>query len=134
MERGSDQSGCLQCGRCCERWGWNQRGTVEDLVPWIREGRIEILRHVGIRLKDGTRTSGIDLSLQDLPEIQQIDYWQHPDGRRMHSCPFFRRSPAGKAFCGIHEYKPAVCRDFMPWKGNSIEFAGNCPACRERSP
>lgn len=44
---------CLQCGRCCERWGWGQKGIVEDIIPWILQNRQDILQHVSVWFTDG---------------------------------------------------------------------------------
>lgn len=125
---------CLQCGKCCERWGWGQKGKPEDLVPWITGNRRDILQHVSIRFTDGRRASGTGITLDDLPRISRISYWQDTSGRKMRKCPFFSRSPEGLALCGIHDVKPWVCRDFTPWNWTNHEFHGNCPACREKSP
>ena len=59
---------CLQCGRCCERWGWGQKGINEDLVPWLENNRQDILQHVSICFADGTKVSGSALSIDDLPQ------------------------------------------------------------------
>ena len=67
----SDQV-CLQCGKCCERWGWDQKGIVEDLIPWLEKSRTDILQHVTIRFSDGTRVSGSDITAGDLPRIVRI--------------------------------------------------------------
>jgi len=125
---------CLQCGICCERWGWGQKGIIEDLIPWLAAKRHDILRHVSIRLSDGRRVNGITLSAEDLPRITRISYWQDSSGRRMRECPFFTRSDEGKARCRIHDMKPAVCRAFTPWNWQNNDFYGSCPACREKTP
>jgi Fe-S-cluster containining protein len=125
---------CRQCGTCCERWGWGQKGIVEDLLPWLEQNRRDILQHVAIRLSDGRRISGTALSREDLPRIARISYWQDPSGRMMRKCPFFRRDAEGLALCGIHELKPRVCREFAPWTWQNNEFYGSCPACREKAP
>ncbi|MDD1672337.1 MAG: YkgJ family cysteine cluster protein [Methanomicrobiales archaeon] len=129
----SDQR-CQQCGRCCERWGWGQKGIVEDLIPWLASNRQDILRHVSIRYSDGSWSSGSALSGKDLPRVSQLRYWQDTDGNPLHHCPFLRRSEDGKARCAIHDIKPAVCRGFTPWTWQNHEFYGNCPACREKAP
>lgn len=132
MDHGQD---CIQCGKCCERWGWNQKGVVEDLVPWVVTGRRDdILRYVGIWFLDGSRASGSTLTPADLPRIRSIRYWQDPAGHALRECPFFRRSADGKAWCGIHEVKPLICQTFTPWNWKNNDFYGNCPACREKSP
>lgn len=130
----TDRQECLQCGKCCERWGWGQKGIVEDLIPWIDEGRNDILQYVSIRLSDNRRIIGTAISPGDLSRITRISYWHDPDGKRLKECPFFGRSEDGKARCRIHAVKPRVCQEFTPWNWENNEFYGNCPACREKTP
>lgn len=131
MAEGQD---CLQCGKCCEKWGWDQTGIIEDIVPWIHKGRRDILAHVGIRFEDGTRTTGRDLTMDDLPRIRRIDYWVSPAGRKMRHCPFFYRAGDNKVYCKIHDVKPAVCINFTPWNEGIRDYALDCPACRGNAP
>ncbi len=130
----TEEQDCLQCGKCCERWGWGQKGVIEDIIPWLREGRDDILRHIAIRFSDGKRVSGNELSAGDLPRIARISYWQDPGGGMLRECPFFGRSADGKARCRIHAVKPRVCREFTPWNWLNNEFYGSCPACRDKAP
>ena len=127
------ESGCTQCGRCCERWGWGQKGIPEDLIPWLSDNRQDILQHVTLYLSDGKRVNGNEISSGDLTHVLRIRYWQDPSGKPLHHCPFLRRSSDRKAWCGIHDCKPTVCREFTPWTWQNHEFYGNCPACREKS-
>lgn len=129
-----DRQDCLQCGRCCEKWGWDQKGTHEDLVPWIAAGRADILQHVGILFSDGRKTTGRDLSLGDLTRVTRIDYWVSPKGEKLRHCPFLFRAGDGKAYCRIHGSKPKVCTSFSPWKEGIRDYALACPACREDAP
>ena len=125
---------CRQCGRCCEKWGWDQNGTIGDIIPWIAGNRRDILQHVSLRFTDGRRCNGREISKGDLPLIARIYYWTAPDGRVLRHCPFFRRAGDGRVFCTIHAEKPAVCRSFTPWKEVIRDYALNCPACRDTAP
>jgi Fe-S-cluster containining protein len=125
---------CLQCGKCCERWGWGQKGIVEDLIPWLEEHRRDILQHVSIRFSDRSSVSGITITAGDLPRITSIRYWQDTRGRALRHCPFFMRGDDGRALCAIHRVKPRVCREFTPWTWQNHEFFGSCPACRDKAP
>ena len=128
------EQACLQCGRCCEKWGWDQKGIIEDLIPWITEGRSDILQHVGIRFSDGRRTTGHGLKREDLVRIARIDYWVSKKGRKMRHCPFFSRAGDKKAYCRIHGLKPKVCTSFTPWNEAIRNYALYCPACRDNAP
>jgi Fe-S-cluster containining protein len=128
------QQECRQCGRCCEKWGWDQTGVIEDIIPWITDNRQDILQHVGIRFNDGTRKNGRELSEQDLPRVARIDYWVSAKGRKIRHCPFFFRGSDGKARCRIHDAKPEVCTSFTPWNEGIRDYALYCPACREIAP
>ena len=125
---------CRQCGKCCEKWGWDQPGIPEDLVPWIARNRTDILEHVLITFCNGERSNGRDLSTADLPLIARIYYWVDPGGRIRTSCPFFFRADDGRVYCRIHDTKPAVCIGFTPWNEGIRDYALNCPACRDNAP
>jgi Fe-S-cluster containining protein len=125
---------CIQCGRCCEKWGWGQKGVIEDLLPWIQENRQDILKHVSVILKDKKRRNGRDISKNDLAGIVRIDYWVSPDGRALTHCPFYQRGADGKVYCAIHRAKPRVCVGFEPWNEGIRDYALNCPACRNTAP
>jgi len=125
---------CQQCGRCCEKWGWDQKGIIDDIIPWMDKNRNDILQYVSITLKDGTRCNGRDISIENLPEVSRIDYWAEPSGRALDHCPFFHRAGDGKVFCKIHDAKPSICRSFTPWNEGIRDYALNCPACRQTTP
>jgi len=125
---------CRQCGKCCEKWGWDQKGIRKDLVPWIAGGREDILRHVLVHFSDGCSRTAAGLGPEDLPHIDRIYYWVDPAGKKRHSCPFFERRDDGKVWCRIHDTKPAVCVGFAPWASVWHDYGLNCPACRDTSP
>jgi Fe-S-cluster containining protein len=125
---------CQQCGKCCEKWGWGQKGIIEDIIPWILENRQDILMHVSLKLSNGKWRNGQDISLQDLPDVVRIDYWVDPHGRALTYCPFFSRAADGKVYCKIHDTKPKVCIGFTPWSEGIRDYALNCPACRNPAP
>ncbi len=130
----SEEQDCRQCGKCCEKWGWDQKGIPEDLVPWITAGRTDILQHVGITFSDRNYSTGKDLTLPDLSRVTRIDYWVDTNGRKLAYCPFFFRADDGKVYCRIHLTKPAVCIGFTPWNEGIRDYALNCPACRDNAP
>lgn len=126
---------CRQCGHCCERWGWGQKGTVGDILPWIEQVRKDILRHVTVYLENGRKTSGTAVAACDIPHIRKVRYWQDTDGRALRHCPFLGRAGNGKAFCRIHDVRPSVCREYAPWKCHDGEYQNvRCTACREMTP
>ena len=125
---------CLQCGKCCEKWGWDQSGIPDDLVSWIAAGRQDILVHVLIRYSDGRYATAAGMGLADLPRVDRIYYWVDPAMNRLSSCPFFERRDDGKVWCRIHETKPAVCVGFAPWAEVWHDYGLNCPACRDTAP
>ena len=125
---------CRQCGKCCEKWGWDQKGIIDDLVPWITGGRKDILAHVLIRFSDGHYSTAAGLLPEDLPRVDRIYYWIDPGGKKRSSCPFFERRQDGKVYCRIHDTKPAVCVGFAPWAAVWHDYGLNCPACRDTTP
>ena len=125
---------CKQCGRCCEKWGWGQKGGPEDILPWIEQHRRDILQHVGIRFRDGKRCSGVNLTPADIPSIVRIDFWTDTSGNAISYCPFYFRAGDGKVYCRIHLVKPRVCIGFHPWDEPIKDYALNCEACRQVLP
>lgn len=125
---------CRQCGKCCEKWGWDQNGIPEDLEQWIDGNRQDILTHVLIRFKSGGDAMAGGLAKEDLPRIERIYYWVDPDGKKRNSCPFFSRGGDGKIYCRIHDTKPAVCMGFAPWTEIWHDYGLNCPACQNPAP
>ena len=130
----SSEQSCTQCGRCCEKWGWGQKGILEDIIPWVQANRQDILQHVSLTLTGKKRCNGRDISQRDLSDITRIDYWVDPDGRALTHCPFFLRADDGKVYCKIHDTKPKVCTGFTPWNEGIRDYALNCPACRNTAP
>jgi Fe-S-cluster containining protein len=130
----SPDQDCVQCGRCCEKWGWGQKGVIEDLVPWIQENRLDILRHVSVTIQGKKRCNGREITKNDLSGIIRIDYWVSPDGRPLTHCPFYHKAADGKVYCAIHQAKPRVCIGFEPWNEGIRDYALNCPACRNTAP
>ena len=131
---GQTKQDCRQCGQCCEKWGWGQKGIPEDLIPWITSNRRDILQHVRITLSDGSRTTGLKIRLGDLPRVVRIDYWTSPEGKALTHCPFYWKKEDGKVYCRIHDTKPAVCIGFAPWAEVYHDYGLNCPACRDIAP
>jgi len=126
---------CKQCGRCCERWGWGQEGTADDLVPWVAGGRRDILVHVAVRLASGQWTRGDSIREEDISSVNRVLYWQDPDGRHLRSCPFLERRGDGLAACAIHSVRPGVCREYSPWNCTDGDYLQvKCPACNEMTP
>jgi Fe-S-cluster containining protein len=125
---------CHQCGKCCEKWGWDQKGIIDDLVPWIAGNRQDILTHVLVRYSDGRYATAAGMVLSDLSRVDRIYYWVDSDLKRLCSCPFFERRDDRKVWCRIHDTKPAVCVGFAPWAEVWHDYGLNCPACRDTTP
>ena len=82
---------CACCGSCCESFGGHLTASAADLERWRREGREDLLSRVN-------RLGWI---------------WIDPrTGQPEQSCPFLVRTGSDTAICGIHQTKPAICRDY----------------------
>ena len=130
----TEKQNCLQCGKCCEKWGWDQKGIVDDIILWLLQNRKDILQHVLIHLTDGKHIRGAVVSEKDFPNISSIHYWIGANGRMLDHCPFFERRVDGKVYCRIHTLKPAVCQGFAPWNDVWHDYGLNCPACKDTAP
>lgn len=126
---------CQQCGHCCERWGWGQKGTVDDLIPWFQHERRDILQYVAVCLDSARTVNGSDIAAGDIPHIKKVRFWYDTSGRMLRYCPFLGRTQDRKAFCRIHDVRPAVCREYAPWNCSDSEYQNvRCQACREMTP
>jgi len=82
---------CLQCGLCCEKFGWHLHASERDLQRWREHGRHDLVERCN--------------------ELGWI--WVDPVTKaRIDRCPFLDRSDPEHARCGIHELKPDICRDY----------------------
>jgi Fe-S-cluster containining protein len=82
---------CLQCGECCELYGWHLHASSRDLKRWQEHGRQDLV--------DSTNELGW--------------IWVDPVTKaRVEPCPHIDRSDPEHVRCGIHEIKPDICRDY----------------------
>ena len=81
---------CVQCGKCCELMAICI--SHSDIMRWQEQGRKDILRNVSFA-KDAPQGDGFYVSQTIL-------------GPEKKPCPFLVDN-----LCGIHETKPAVCKD-----------------------
>jgi Fe-S-cluster containining protein len=88
-------SGCVQCGKCCMKYGMRLEASPLDIARWNFDGRDDILRHVG-------------LEYDAKGEIEGGVLWVNEDGSRADACPFLTEK-AGLYYCSIQEIKPEVC-------------------------
>lgn len=105
---------CTQCGRCCggaPGYVWVTPAEIETIAGQLGMARDDfVARHV--------RSVGVRHSLKEL---------------RNGDCEFLRRTPDGKALCGIYEVRPRQCRTWPFWPENLetpqawAETAQNCP-------
>jgi Fe-S-cluster containining protein len=105
-------SPCSNCGKCCTNTSY--MGTLqadgEDVKRWEREGRDDILRYVSVLGPD---------------ENPWGDLWVDSENDFVEKlrCPFVRKvRNSNRYLCSIHETRPQVCRDYVPWEpGNLCE-------------
>jgi Fe-S-cluster containining protein len=85
------ESRCGCCGDCCRAFGGHLNASRADQERWRSEGREDLLCRVN-------RLGWI---------------WYDPEtGKPEEICPFLVQSDPETAVCGIHETKPAMCRDY----------------------
>ncbi|HUU76374.1 MAG TPA: YkgJ family cysteine cluster protein [Methanoregulaceae archaeon] len=106
---------CEQCGLCCKIFGDNISPTPMNLYHWIENGRVDILRFFTGWRSDGSRVNCAELKSHDLGDIISIEMRDPESGGYLPVCPFLRRIKKRKYICAIHERKPEMCINFMPW-------------------
>ena len=85
------EKSCACCGRCCEFFGGHLHASARDLDRWRREGREDLLCRVN-------RLGWVWVDPQTMTLVDP--------------CPFIDRSHGDKVYCGIHDTKPDICRDY----------------------
>ncbi len=107
---------CKQCGKCCTDLVEAAHNvlTIEDVQPWIDEGREDILAWT---------TPFVDEDGETLYKI-----WVSPKtGKQVDRCPWVRKLPnKNKYICRIHDVKPSHCRAFKPGSKVAKSIGGRC--------
>jgi len=113
IETGMAGYTCRQCGRCCLALDYHSECTAEDYERWQSLGRDDILQWV--RLIPGPAGA------------HGYRIWVPPGEIEPASeCPFLQReSVAERTFCGIHDVKPSICRQY-PFTRKHARMTG-CP-------
>ncbi len=123
MEDGPDLSAsphaeCLLCGHCCGPY-FSLYVEEEDELRWMREGRQDLLDRLDYERnrvawgKEGPHDAST--------------------GARFEVCVYLEKDSEGRRYCGIHETKPAICRDFPPGSSElCVLFKGKKTAAGEK--
>ncbi|MDD1706680.1 MAG: YkgJ family cysteine cluster protein [Methanoregulaceae archaeon] len=125
---------CEQCGLCCKVFGDKITPTVMNLYTWLEAGRTDILRYFSVWMDDGTRYNCTDLQPADLGSICAIELRDPDKGTYLPVCPFLHRIGKTRYKCVIHNIKPDMCGNYMPWIFGETYFP-RCKAlvCREQA-
>ncbi|WP_241667312.1 YkgJ family cysteine cluster protein [Pseudodesulfovibrio senegalensis] len=98
---------CTRCGKCCRTLDFHRDCVAEDVQVWRDAGRNDILEWVH---RDGQGNLRI---------------WYRPGTDLLAEiCPWLEEAH-GLWTCGIHELKPAVCRDYPGTRKHA--FMTGCP-------
>lgn len=82
---------CIQCGRCCLKYGFELPATEEDILLWKQERRKDILNWVDCG----------DLWINQKADEAAI------------RCPWLRKLPNKNIYiCRIYELRPEICREY----------------------
>lgn len=110
---------CRQCGHCCRSLDYHQELTEADVALWRAQGRTDVLDWVETASVDGTAP------------VYRI--WVSPKtGRIASTCPFLHKEDtSNRWFCGIHEIKPGICRQYPVSRKHAIMTG--CPGFQRTS-
>jgi Fe-S-cluster containining protein len=109
---------CQRCGACCNE-GRILPLDKPDFERWVEQGRMDILKHSKIQLKNGKFIRGDQVKIENLDQISfngSSLLWYSPKGRRLNKCPFLRKLRTKPEYkCLINDTKPDRCRKYEPW-------------------
>jgi Fe-S-cluster containining protein len=106
---------CELCGLCCRVLGPGIAPTETDLLRWMENGRIDILRHFSAVLEDGRRVACSALVPLDLGDLVTVELRDTETGELPVACPFLMRTEKKRYICSIHGTKPEMCINYQPW-------------------
>jgi Fe-S-cluster containining protein len=118
--------GCRQCGLCCKVFGDRITPTVINLNTWMERGRADILRHFFVCLGEKKYTRADHILQEDLSSVTAIELRDPETGGYVPVCPFLYRAGRNRYLCIIHDDKPDMCCNYMPWVWGETYF----PRCK----
>jgi Fe-S-cluster containining protein len=118
--------GCRQCGLCCKVFGDRITPTVMNLYTWMEGGRTGILRHFSVCLGEKKFARADHITQSDLHDVTSIELRDPETGGYVPVCPFLHRDGRNRYLCTIHDDKPDMCCNYMPWVWGETYF----PRCK----
>jgi Fe-S-cluster containining protein len=108
IETGMEDFRCRQCGKCCRSLDYRKEVTAEDIAYWQKLGRTDIIDHVGVFQPDKKEKT---YRMWVVPGTLQV----------VETCPFLKKQPSeDRWYCGIHDVKPAICRQYPATRKHAI--------------
>jgi Fe-S-cluster containining protein len=126
-----DRGGCQQCGLCCKVFGDRITPTTINLYTWMVNQRTDILKFFSVRTSKGKVVPAVDFKPEDLGEVVSIELRVPETAEYPSVCPFLRRVSKNRYLCSIHEMKPDMCCNYMPWIFGETYFP-KCIALKNR--
>jgi len=118
--------GCRQCGLCCKVFGDRITPTVMNLYTWMESGRTGIMKHFSVCLGEKKFARADHITQEDLSDVTSIELRNPETGGYVAVCPFLCRAGRNRYLCSIHDEKPEMCCNYMPWVWGETYF----PRCK----
>jgi len=126
-----DDEPCEQCGLCCKIYGDRISPTITDLFHWLDNDRHDILKYFCALKSDGSWINCASLKPNELGDLIRMELRDPSTGKYLPGCPFLRRASQKKYICAIHEVKPEMCGNYLPWVWGETYF-NKCRALKRK--
>ena len=122
---------CEQCGLCCKIFGDRISPTMMNLFQWQQNDRNDILRYFFALRRDGSWVNCSSLMTEELSDLVTIELRDPITGNYLAVCPFLLRTSRSRYICSIHETKPEMCGNYLPWIWGETYF-NKCKALKRK--
>ncbi len=126
-----EEEPCEQCGLCCKIFGDRISPTTANLFHWQENDRNDILRYFFALRRDGSWVNCANLKPDELGDLVTIELRDPSTGSYLAVCPFLRRTSRSRYICGIHNTKPEMCENYLPWIWGETYF-NKCKALKKK--
>jgi Fe-S-cluster containining protein len=116
---------CQNCGWCCNYY-YRRIAEKSDILRWIENSRSDILQYFIFYKSDGSVLTDLSELESSIDSVIDGEMKNSGTGEFYDKCPFLIEK-SDKYYCSIHETKPKICKDYIPWERDIRINKDKCP-------